>query len=513
MRVLLPAAPTLDRLPTEILERIALHSRAPDCRKLRTLCRRIESSLFRAFATRFFQKRRFWRHYLSLKALEQISQSRLSRYLTHLTIGIEQINPAKLELERWPRIDAHRKFHKEHQQFLASGASTMMLAKSLSSLTKLKTIRVQDFLLSSGASNLGWGLKHLARECEIILYYKDDLLGPEADCTQMVLAAMSYARAYFGLKDSPKSLELIAGPGGSVHRFANRCDRIDCKPLYIPPYLDSYITPMLETLREFHLLIRGSRSGERNYLRTPAFREFLCRTKRLKRLTLSHGEVTRYDGRQEDDLWGFWEWLAGELSPPLDTDRFSSLSLNQLQDIQIGHLSPSSVPFSHPTSRTVVPAEALLLFLCKVSSTLIRLSLYAMCLADHPDDADASCLNCDAALRCWDEDHNLLSGQRTQPEQLRGPPEDVWGRLFFLVSRRCHKLKIIDIRRGFMFCDTPLEGPIGHCRLGHQQLDHLSYKGDQAAGELQSSASILTFVGFDESDGSSGSSDSIDDSD
>ncbi|KAI0852500.1 hypothetical protein F5Y00DRAFT_226790 [Daldinia vernicosa] len=90
-------SPNLTTIPLEILVWIASYFNGRDLKAARLVCRQLDVSLFQKFAQKYFTKVRCTCTEYSLKALVDISESRLSPYLKHVVIEAdllhyEQIN-------------------------------------------------------------------------------------------------------------------------------------------------------------------------------------------------------------------------------------------------------------------------------------------------------------------------------------------------------------------------------------------------------------------------------------
>ena len=83
------------RLPLELLLRITYHLTTPELGHVRLTCRQAEAALFRSFAREFFRRKRFMLTEFSLRALVDISKSRLGQHLQFLEIGLEKMPDAE----------------------------------------------------------------------------------------------------------------------------------------------------------------------------------------------------------------------------------------------------------------------------------------------------------------------------------------------------------------------------------------------------------------------------------
>ncbi|KAI8633457.1 hypothetical protein F5Y19DRAFT_418139 [Xylariaceae sp. FL1651] len=166
-------------IPFEVLLQITSYITTPEYGFLRRACKHIEASLFGTFAREFFSKRQFALTEFSIKALVDISRSRLGPSLTHLIIHLEHprttawdsvavgpIFPSEVE-----RAVAQNRFQAEcisHFEFIHTGLDVEMLSDALKNLPNLETIGMRDFSTNSRSrDNTAWhsyGCPTLRRE-------------------------------------------------------------------------------------------------------------------------------------------------------------------------------------------------------------------------------------------------------------------------------------------------------------------------------------------------------------
>ncbi|KAH6611505.1 hypothetical protein Trco_001525 [Trichoderma cornu-damae] len=141
------ARPLLLQVPPEILDRITWYLNTIEFCNLRLTCKFAEEALSFRFATEFFTRKQFMVSEFSLKALIDISKSRMAGYLRQVHIGLDQLDSASTG---WSNMPPHA--HRLYQQRVAEQATLWTLglvpkylSEAFSRLPNLEAVVVRDF--------------------------------------------------------------------------------------------------------------------------------------------------------------------------------------------------------------------------------------------------------------------------------------------------------------------------------------------------------------------------------
>ncbi|KAI1501839.1 hypothetical protein F5X99DRAFT_381163 [Biscogniauxia marginata] len=157
-------APSLLRLPCELLLQTSSYLSLADFFSLRLTCRHVEIYLFDSFCKEFFAERRFMITFDSLKTLIDISKHpRLSGCLSHLTIGLDRFNSSDALpqfVDIWDSVTSTARAmppvkdginaHKleavmvEQNCLISSGQFQLMLGEALSNIESLEELSLRD---------------------------------------------------------------------------------------------------------------------------------------------------------------------------------------------------------------------------------------------------------------------------------------------------------------------------------------------------------------------------------
>ncbi|USW53444.1 Putative F-box domain-containing protein [Septoria linicola] len=132
---------SLERLPQELLVRIASFLTTAELGPLRGTCKNIERQLFDTFAREFFTKRQFMIEHESLEALVGISRHPgLASKLSEVIIGTDMLMPEEVLLN-----SRALNSRAERSVLLSTGLACEMLVEAFSNLPNLRTIGLRDY--------------------------------------------------------------------------------------------------------------------------------------------------------------------------------------------------------------------------------------------------------------------------------------------------------------------------------------------------------------------------------
>ncbi|KAI1639120.1 hypothetical protein F4809DRAFT_173242 [Biscogniauxia mediterranea] len=185
-------APSLLRLPCELLLQTSSYLSLVDLFSLRLTCRHVETYLFDSFCKEFFAERRFMITFDSLMMLINISKhKRLSGCLSYLTIGLDRFSSSDALprfVDYWdpashtvhgdiPRVKDGINPQKldalmfEQNCLISSGQFQLMLAEALSNLASLEQLSLRDRNIARRTTREGsnpffvsYGAAHVLRE-------------------------------------------------------------------------------------------------------------------------------------------------------------------------------------------------------------------------------------------------------------------------------------------------------------------------------------------------------------
>ncbi|KAL7791455.1 hypothetical protein V8C37DRAFT_157577 [Trichoderma ceciliae] len=141
------ARPLLLQVPPEILDRIIWHLNTTELCNLRLTCKSAETALYFRFTTEFFKRKQFMVSEFSLRALVDISKSRLAGYVRHVHIGLDQLDAGA---NPWPNL-SNRTQRLYRQRLVEQGTLWTLrlvpkyLSEAFSRLPNLETVVLRDF--------------------------------------------------------------------------------------------------------------------------------------------------------------------------------------------------------------------------------------------------------------------------------------------------------------------------------------------------------------------------------
>ncbi|KAL7805129.1 hypothetical protein V8C44DRAFT_352427 [Trichoderma aethiopicum] len=137
------------KIPPEILDRITWHLTTPEYCRLRLTSKAIEQALFFKFTSEFFTRKQFMISEFSLKALKDISKSRLAGCLRHVHLALDQLDPLAVYGGTGPV--AMNALHMlqlrlvEQDTLWTLGLVPKYLAEAFARLPNLETCVIRDF--------------------------------------------------------------------------------------------------------------------------------------------------------------------------------------------------------------------------------------------------------------------------------------------------------------------------------------------------------------------------------
>ncbi|KAH0497842.1 hypothetical protein TgHK011_005125 [Trichoderma gracile] len=137
------------RIPPEILDRITWHLTTAEYCNLRLTSKAVEQAVFFKFTSEFFTRKQFMISEFSLKALRDISKSRLAGCLRHVHLGLDQLDPlaiyastGKAAMESLRLLQLRLA---EQETLWTLGLVPKYLAEAFARLPNLETCAVRDF--------------------------------------------------------------------------------------------------------------------------------------------------------------------------------------------------------------------------------------------------------------------------------------------------------------------------------------------------------------------------------
>ncbi|KAI3392868.1 hypothetical protein diail_5043 [Diaporthe ilicicola] len=147
-------------LPKELLDQVLENLAAQDINDLRLSCREFRGRTFSFWAKTYFSKRQFMVDLYSLQTLLEITRHReLSKVLTHLIIGVDEINghdtlkTIHFHFQNNPRLPAVFDYWQTavsaQHTLLVNGSAIALLSEAMTNLPNLKTIGISGSKLDT----------------------------------------------------------------------------------------------------------------------------------------------------------------------------------------------------------------------------------------------------------------------------------------------------------------------------------------------------------------------------
>ncbi|KAK4082905.1 uncharacterized protein Triagg1_1795 [Trichoderma aggressivum f. europaeum] len=342
------------QVPAEILDRITWHLTTPELCNLRITCKSVQEALYYSFTTEFFTRKQFMVSEFSLRALMDISKSRLAAHLRHVHFGLDQLgtNTTPSAHGDQARIFAQRLL--EQETLWSLGLVPKYMAEAFGRLPNLESVVVRDFNSNRRSRDgphahwLSYGTQTMLRETSVrpssYGFFGQGSVqhGFVNQMFKAVVHALGMANA------RPTAIEVMERQGHPLFDSA----------FYVHPDFEAAVIPVLRGLTRLHLTLEANASAigydDRPYQRL-SLTKFLRHCDGLEELRINgkHNTST-YDIR--NSLRNLYDWFsdaeeasakdAREVAKSLSLDgRNSNLSLHapikfpRLQNISLGMTS------------------------------------------------------------------------------------------------------------------------------------------------------------------------------
>ncbi|KHN95644.1 F-box domain, Skp2-like protein [Metarhizium album ARSEF 1941] len=248
-----PQGRPFQKIPVEVLLRIAYHLPTPALGSLRLTCRSLEQALYTTFVNEFFVRKQFMIALDSLQALIDISNSRLAHHLRFVHIGLDRFSEG---IQRpLPDDEKERRFRERYADNFTlwnTGHHRDMLAEAFRNLPNLEGVVIRDVnsqRRSRDGPNAEWhsyGYMTVFHDTGVSL--SQGMTGiwnsgfPYQYCSQ-IFAAVLYALG--AAKTKIKGIEILSRNSNHLRDFA----------FNIPEFLEPSVVPVLQGLEKLHLCI------------------------------------------------------------------------------------------------------------------------------------------------------------------------------------------------------------------------------------------------------------------
>ncbi|KFY37268.1 hypothetical protein V494_04849 [Pseudogymnoascus sp. VKM F-4513 (FW-928)] len=334
-------------MPLEVFLQISSYLTTRDLGYLRLTCKHAEALLFETFAREFFTKKQFMRSEISLQALIDISNhQRLSQFLSHVIIGLDSFENARIPLDFRQTQPARAKQYNarlaDERTFLSTGQDREMLTQAFRNLPNLQIVGLRDY--SSGGrdrDNGEWnsyGATTILDEIRFPLLGSPFMYAHDGDVrfAGEAFSSLLYALGQSGAK--PQAFEvLLRKPNLGLPYDAFK----------IPHFFEPSVLPLLSSLKTILLTIHpgpfnDDGSDEDPDVEYPDFplRQFLSHVSNITHLRINFKSQLRSTPHR------FMAWLGRSasvnLSPgsPLPKSP-DPVALSHLQRLDIGMLTVS----------------------------------------------------------------------------------------------------------------------------------------------------------------------------
>ncbi|KAM0248134.1 hypothetical protein ACHAQJ_009579 [Trichoderma viride] len=306
------------RVPPEILDRITWHLATTELCSFRLTCKSAERAVHFRFTAEFFTRKQFMVSEFSLRALIDISKSRLAGYLRHVHISLDQLDSASSSRP----VLSPEKRHMYQQRLTEQGTLWTLglvpkyLSEAFSRLPNLETVALRDFnstRRSRDGPHAHWrsyGAQTLAKETDVLPATTQvfNWGNPTVlDKASLLFKAITHGLAMANAR--PKGLEMIERNGNLLYDSS----------FHIHPDFEAALVPVLQRLRRLHLCI-DVYWATTPHIAQPYYQQNLAKF-------LGHCEALeelRINGKRNDSskanrlgLHLLLEWLAATESTPL----------------------------------------------------------------------------------------------------------------------------------------------------------------------------------------------------
>ncbi|KAM0523118.1 hypothetical protein ACHAPE_001610 [Trichoderma viride] len=325
----LPAALPLLQVPPEILDRITWHLQTTELCNFRLACKAAERAVHFRFTSEFFTRKQFMVSEFSLRALVDISKSRLAAHLRHVHISLDQVDETGSYI-----LGMSPKTRRLYQQRLAEqstlwtlGLVSKYLADAFSRLPNLETVALRDFnstRRSRDGPHAQWrsyGSQTLADETGALpvtpqLFHsgKTALLDRASNLFRAIIHGLGLANVRL------KNLEVMERSGNLLFDSA----------FFLHPDFEAAYAPVLGSLKKLHLCIDVCWAGSPHAVQ-PNHQEnlikFLSHCQGLEEVRIN-GKRNSYGIGNRMNLHLFMSWLAASETKPLSQLQSADISMD-----------------------------------------------------------------------------------------------------------------------------------------------------------------------------------------
>ncbi|KAM0477494.1 hypothetical protein ACHAPX_005807 [Trichoderma viride] len=384
----LPAALPLLQVPPEILDRITWHLQTTELCNFRLTCKAAERAVHFRFTSEFFTRKQFMVSEFSLRALVDISKSRLAAHLRHVHISLDQVEElASSHINMMSRTSRlHQQRLVEQSTLWTLGLVPKYLADAFSRLPNLETVALRDFnstRRSRDGPHAQWrsyGFQTLVDETGA--YPVTSQFFNRSGAALLDRANIFFKAIIHGLGLANvrlKNLEVMERNGNLLLDSA----------FYMHPDFEAAYAPVLGNLKKLHLCIDVFWATPSNVAQ-PYHQEnlikFLSHCQGLEELRIN-GKRNSYGKGSRMNLHLFMSWLAASEAQPLSQLQSADISID-------GEDAPLAVEFPQLFNLSLgmmaLTLEETVHLITKLAGSLQHLELWRFQLmADPGTDADA----------------------------------------------------------------------------------------------------------------------------
>ncbi|KAK4075799.1 hypothetical protein Trihar35433_2359 [Trichoderma harzianum] len=343
------------QIPAEILDRITWHLTTPELCNLRITCKSVEEALYYSFTTEFFTRKQFMISEFSLRALVDISKSRLAGHLRQVHFGLDQLGIHTTPSMGGGKARMFAQRLVEQETLWSLGLVPKYLTEAFSNLPNLETVVVRDFNSNRRSRDgphahwLSYGTQTLLKETSVRptnhgIFGRGSMeYGFVDQMFKGIIHALGTANA------RPKAIEVMERQGHPLFDSA----------FHMHPDFEASIIPVLRGLKRLHLTLEANSSAigddDLPYQRH-SLTKFLRHCDGLEELRINgRHSASSYDTR--NSLRNLYDWLTAtdstsetetqkEAKPPSPNGQTSDISLlnapikfPRLQNISLGMTS------------------------------------------------------------------------------------------------------------------------------------------------------------------------------
>ncbi|KAL7963442.1 hypothetical protein V8C34DRAFT_268290 [Trichoderma compactum] len=337
------------QVPAEILDRITWHLTTPELCNLRITCKSVQEALYHGFTTEFFTRKQFMVSEFSLRALMDISKSRLARHLRHVHFGLDQLGINNTPSTRGDkaRMFAHRLV--EQETLWSLGLVPKYLAEAFGRLPNLESVIVRDFNSNRRSRDgphahwLSYGTQTMLKETSVRPYSYGTFgqgsvqYGFVNQMFKAIIHALGMANA------RPTTIEVMERQGHPLFDSA----------FYVHPDFEAAIIPVLRGLKRLHLTLDANSSAigydDLPYQRL-SLTKFLRHCDGLEELRINgKHHASTYDIR--NSLRNLYDWLTEAESA--SATEAQKLAKSPSLDGQTSDLSLLNTPIKFPRLQNI----------------------------------------------------------------------------------------------------------------------------------------------------------------